>query len=145
MRNGNKRRVKGVKDNKEVLILPMRNGNTIVLDIFTTKHKFLSYLWGMETCKNGKMLFFIYSSSYPTYEEWKLPSLPLHILVFPSSYPTYEEWKLKLLVVSFWNYRVLILPMRNGNEIEQIKKVLSNSFLSYLWGMETLHKQRKGD
>jgi len=32
---------------------------------------------------------------------------------------------------------VLILPMRNGNQIHHNNRRVLNKFLSYLWGMET--------
>jgi len=35
---------------------------------------------------------------------------------FFGSYPTYEEWKLCLLFITKTQVRVLILPMRNGNQ-----------------------------
>jgi len=31
--------------------------------------------------------------SYPTYEEWKRSFITKMVLYFLSSYPTYEEWK----------------------------------------------------
>jgi len=34
--------------------------------------------------------------SYPTYEEWKLPFLRHLLVLSQSSYPTYEEWKLSI-------------------------------------------------
>ena len=57
-----------------VLILPMRNGNSI---------SFLSNP--------------VISSSYPTYEEWKLPSAEDFGHESIGSYPTYEEWKPRFL------------------------------------------------
>jgi len=56
-----------------VLILPMRNGNTL-----------LSKLGGIHP-----------SGSYPTYEEWKPTYVPGVEEEVASSYPTYEEWKRK--------------------------------------------------
>ena len=103
---------------KNVLILPMRNGNS-------TSFSFSSR-------------YFI--CSYPTYEEWKPKysvnnRFPLKMFLSylwgmetqliqetyryqqKSSYPTYEEWKLETATVSYncWS-----------------------TFLSYLWGMETI-------
>ena len=102
---------------------------------------FLSYLWGMETNLNDlKAYSVIIDSSYPTYEEWKPSFLSFSIFTTPSSYPTYEEWKLLILIFlavssypsSYPTYEewkparilkparsisVLILPMRNGNNI----------------------------
>ena len=62
-------------------------------------------------------------SSYPTYEEWKPcmenldKSQPIH-----GSYPTYEEWKqfCHANTSSFINLSVLILPMRNGNDVANL-------------------------
>ena len=34
------------------------------------------------------------------------------------SYPTYEEWKLKSLIYVLFCVQVLILPMRNGNNVD---------------------------
>ena len=78
---------------------------------------FLPYLWGMETnfhpnfelalsssyrtYEEWKLFFLLFSSrlcdrSYRTYEEWK----PQHWIIFHSqsnsSYRTYEEWKLRI-------------------------------------------------
>jgi len=101
---------------------------------------FLSYLWGMET------------------DSWyEISSTSL------CSYPTYEEWKLISYSFSISSFTVLILPMRNGNKIEELlyeagmwssyptyeewKQIISGLFycflkwfLSYLWGMETIIK-----
>ena len=75
-----------------------------------------------------------YSGSYPTYEEWKQkkgdysPFTKLY-----SSYPTYEEWKHFILFYIFFNYPVLILPMRNGNDdFGYVAGKIHVSFLSYL-------------
>ena len=76
-----------------VLILPMRNGNSVSSAYSNTE---------------------VYSS-YPTYEEWKL----LFNMYMPNithcSYPTYEEWKPPCLLNILYLFPVLILPMRNGN------------------------------
>ena len=162
----------------------MRNGNPNKFVVAVSTAKFLSYLWGMET-EMWLRYFFNNVRSYPTYEEWK-QFLRLKIfIVWLSSYPTYEEWKLFFITLimcyskSFLSYlwgmettfdfchildnsRVLILPMRNGNEdsarrsaagwvgvlilpmrngnvLALTKYVPSScSFLSYLWGMETI-------
>jgi len=79
-----------------VLILPMRNGNASDLEEFNN----------------------VTLRSYPTYEEWK-PAFPVFLSsTFPSSYPTYEEWKLEYIYYTYKLYTVLILPMRNGNELK---------------------------
>ncbi len=55
------------------------------------------------------------------------------------SYRTYEEWKLLLsntVLQSVAN--VLTVPMRNGNVTpNSLRFIAPNSFLPYLWGMET--------
>jgi len=73
----------------------------------------------METSsKSWWVSFFITTSSYPTYEEWKLELLKKNKDGgIKSSYPTYEEWKPKMIA-------------GGGEPIE-------TQFLSYLWGMET--------
>ena len=75
-----------------------------------------------------------FSSSYPTYEEWKLFKKTGIASTDLSSYPTYEEWKLPNEVKeSASSGEVLILPMRNGNE--EIPKLLNEykiKCLSYL-------------
>ncbi len=104
-----------------------------------TKIRFLSYLWGMETChkcnsfcflvlvlilpmRNGNILFSSLKTfkacfgSYPTYEEWKryVTSGEVNfdgtVLILPM-----RNGNISLLVFSFWFHYVLILPMRNGN------------------------------
>jgi len=76
-------------------------------------------------------------SSYPTYEEWKLQIWLLVNIYSICSYPTYEEWKLEREIYYIEVQAVLILPMRNGNDISVLKPSSGNPFLSYLWGMET--------
>ena len=82
-----------IKFTMAVLILPMRNGNSVSSAYSNTE---------------------VYSS-YPTYEEWKL----LFNMYMPNithcSYPTYEEWKPPCLLNILYLFPVLILPMRNGN------------------------------
>ena len=79
---------------RQVLILPMRNGNSSNKSFTWYWYKFLSYLWGMETFITERILANDFLGSYPTYEEWK-PSKMNAILAFikACSYPTYEEWK----------------------------------------------------
>ncbi len=122
---------------------------------------FLSYLWGMETYvfetsvrehfgsyptyeewKPSISFFFsIFSaiSSYPTYEEWKLGQNLGGLLGCKCSYPTYEEWKHTTSTIGCISFiKVLILPMRNGNNsFGQSFAFGLKLFLSYLWGMET--------
>jgi len=62
---------------------------------------------------------FASSGSYPTYEEWKPAKLVLELFgdAF-GSYPTYEEWKpFNTSLKTFPTTGVLILPMRNGNNL----------------------------
>ena len=146
--------------NISVLILPMRNGNLLSIQICQrTQHR--SYPTYEEWKPSFTSLFsFILHRSYPTYEEWKLFG-DIGGLLFPSeflsylwgmetfsnlvryfcytrSYPTYEEWKLPIVSLKISISSVLILPMRNGNEGD-IKESFQpgSGFLSYLWGMET--------
>ena len=100
-----------------VLILPMRNGNF--------SHYSFKYVAEAH-------------SSYPTYEEWKRLVYSHYVFVGKCSYPTYEEWKPFLRYDCSKLWIVLILPMRNGNVINQsIPPISLGAFLSYLWGMET--------
>ena len=139
----------------------------ITTTIYSIYSKFLSYLWGMETSASVTTSPVALSSSYPTYEEWKLTNnstgiiatsdlvliLPMrngNILssylpqaLFQGSYPTYEEWKhycwkhnernwshgsyptyeeWKQIITTCCSnfYWVLILPMRNGNNLPHI-------------------------
>ncbi len=101
-----------------VLILPMRNGNSDIIDdpFMEIEGSYPTYEeWKRELLtKIDENLI----GSYPTYEEWK-HKIQLHTLLsLPCSYPTYEEWKLFLLEKLFLRPPcVLILPMRNGNPI----------------------------
>ena len=68
--------------------------------------------------RGDRMRDLLQLSSYPTYEEWKLVKLSMLTIESPSSYPTYEEWKQFLISSSVTPSNiVLILPMRNGNQI----------------------------
>jgi len=49
------------------------------------------------------------------------------------SYPTYEEWKLGYITQNEYDEaKVLILPMRNGNNQHLLIKSHHKKFLSYL-------------
>jgi len=120
--------------------------------------KFLPYLWGMETSRIS-WIESTSSSSYRTYEEWKLTffaiaSQSVCVLTVPmrngninkgfnlgleelGSYRTYEEWKHLLLPFFHHQQQVLTVPMRNGNTSPPILIRFSIMFLPYLWGMET--------
>ena len=151
-----------------VLILPMRNGNIEALGNAVRRYSwFLSYLWGMET-----QVFVKYDIHWTWFLSylWGMETVYLvffsyffqFVLILPMrngnkfdianddwviscSYPTYEEWKLasfKRLYMDTWI--VLILPMRNGNLIILANMVIwYHMFLSYLWGMETLHFSKR--
>ena len=99
-----------------VLILPMRNGN-------------------IPRCHNPIRALL---GSYPTYEEWKPDKVVDGFKAIISSYPTYEEWKHTLTMTGAQIAEVLILPMRNGNILQSNQIIQAGTFLSYLWGMETL-------
>ena len=58
--------------------------------------------------------------SYPTYEEWKQFNIFPASVPFRGSYPTYEEWKRNLYGDATKTASVLILPMRNGNVVRFI-------------------------
>jgi len=96
MRNGNNAAKinAGYISADRVLILPMRNGNTQIQSLWANSlQKFLSYLWGMETCNESKILLFHHPFlSYLWGMETKSFFLHFFLLLF-----------------------VLILPMRNGN------------------------------
>ena len=55
--------------------------------------------------------------SYPTYEEWKLAEPVSGEIRSSRSYPTYEEWKPSHIDLGIRKRTVLILPMRNGNNL----------------------------
>jgi len=70
-------------------------------------------LFGVET--RG----FSAASSYRTYEEWKLFSMFSSLISTICSYRTYEEWKLVLrILVRLSRLSVLTVPMRNGNRTD---------------------------
>ena len=146
-----------------VLILPMRNGNyESIINISAPPLCSYPTYEEWKTIRNLTGVSSI-DSSYPTYEEWKLYCFICFFKIFfKSSYPTYEEWKLFLFLYFFicygivlilpmrngnhivpsffvfFLYFVLILPMRNGNVPTSPTLTTLSSFLSYLWGMETL-------
>ena len=101
-----------------VLILPMRNGNySGYFDGKNIFFVFLSYLWGMETLREITLPFLCLLCSYPTYEEWKLPSKKFSIIK-PSLFLSYL-WGMETFIITFIVFihvLVLILPMRNGNK-----------------------------
>jgi len=64
-----------------------------------------------------------------------------------SSYRTYEEWKQTSSLVSFRSFlRVLTVPMRNGNPFPcKLLSLCPNTFLPYLWGMETSYSRQPSE
>jgi len=48
-----------------------------------------------------------------------LPHNPDDFLTMMGSYPTYEEWKHSTSSLSVSTFLVLILPMRNGNQLQR--------------------------
>jgi len=71
-------------------------------------------------CNHGRDYIKSIFCSYPTYEEWKpIHLLPIFVYLILCSYPTYEEWK--------HTKKSFQEPIRPA------------SFLSYLWGMETVY------
>ena len=100
-----------------VLILPMRNGN------YTSVNPYGVTLYVLILpMRNGNFNNSSISCNF-----------------FSSSYPTYEEWKLRKSISCSKKELVLILPMRNGNLHFQllVTHFCQAKFLSYLWGMET--------
>ena len=101
--------------------------------------RFVSYLWGIETMNTIQKISLTQSSLYRTYEELKLDSnrslsfMPLRL------YRTYEELKLRMgSLLSPSGASVCIVPMRNWNSIiESVDIGAVQSFVSYLWGIET--------
>jgi len=120
MRNGNTlMRWSGRYNLACVLILPMRNGNSVDCGVYGARKYtlFLSYLWGMETWLTlcGMKEAYI-------------------VLILPMRNGNSEAIVRTVLEA----LAVLILPMRNGNMIMCCTVMLCGMFLSYLWGMETI-------
>ena len=79
-------------------------------------HLFLQYLWGIETCSSSSCCGFFHICFYSTYEELKLYTVADTLLLTFGFYSTYEELKLS----------------SNSSMCSSV-----NSFLQYLWGIET--------
>ena len=77
-----------------VLILPMRNGNSVVIGFSFLLNIFVLIL----PMRNGNLVLLV--------------SFEFSVL---RSYPTYEEWKQMICFKTDIESFVLILPMRNGN------------------------------
>ena len=77
--------------------------------------------------------------SYPTYEEWKPYVSFLHWCKFNCSYPTYEEWKLNIIKRKIKEQGYGSYPTYEEWKHATDFNLLCSfeSFLSYLWGMET--------
>jgi len=137
MRNGNFTYRARISSIARVLTVPMRNGNPSIT------YKYPSFT----------------SSSYRTYEEWKLRwhstiCTILHVLTVPMRNGNNKSLKRRLSSSQFLPYlwgmetlmnrlylnhcSVLTVPMRNGNPVIQIYGRQSIRFLPYLWGMETI-------
>ena len=73
------------------------------------------------------------TSSYRTYEEWKPLTMKDDNVLNKGSYRTYEEWKLPIRIRTAIISKVLTVPMRNGNEVnnEKMKRKMGR-FLPYL-------------
>ena len=97
----------------------MRNGNSLEGNGRYEECEFLSYLWGMETKHIQK----------------KTKPYNYRVLILPMRNGNYQRKTLK----SWSTKMVLILPMRNGNKCILFYRYPSLTFLSYLWGMETLY------
>ena len=101
-----------------VLILPMRNGNEYIKITFFSHSNVL-----ILPMRNGNYLLWarlhIFQwSSYPTYEEWK-PNISFAASIVARLFlsylwgmETYWAWEKR-----FQSLSVLILPMRNGNNV----------------------------
>jgi len=123
---------------REVLTVPMRNGNGQFIRDYRKKYSVLTVPMRNGNVSGLAAIFVIRACSYRTYEEWKLRTSSFKSRISKCSYRTYEEWKLgiKYSLVSCWP-QVLTVPMRNGNTIELSKFFQQAQFLPYLWGMET--------
>ena len=120
-----------------VLTVPMRNGNPRNVSLLNLNNPFLPYLWGMET-HPWSIVTVRREGSYRTYEEWKQWWQDCCSRESQRSYRTYEEWKRGRFVSAYQPiWRVLTVPMRNGNSFSCSFWIQYFRFLPYLWGMET--------
>mgnify|MGYP000871798761 CR=1 FL=1 len=72
-------------------------------------------------------------SSYRTYEEWKPLTRQTISLGTNGSYRTYEEWKPGVDWARIHgSYKVLTVPMRNGNYRSHLHRIALFEFLPYL-------------
>ena len=94
----------------------MRNWNPLICCAVSAKCAFLAYLWGIETSKFHLAFF--------------------HLL-FVFSLPM-RNWNSATLVSIRKRLPVFSLPMRNWNSyLAPGKQPYCDSFLAYLWGIET--------
>ena len=64
---------------------------------------------------------------YPTFKEWKPNWKGWKFKRCHRLYPTFKEWKLKNWYHTWdWLKTVYILPLRNENPLERVKKCLKN-------------------
>ena len=92
----------------------------------------------METGMGCAIDYIHFFSSYPTYEEWKRIKLPCVYTKIVCSYPTYEEWKLsisKLFLSTITSFLSYLWGMETVKKLQQEAESVQS--LSYLWGMET--------
>ena len=103
----------------------------------TTQMLFLSYLWGIETSwsPQGNLKaagFLSYLWGIETQSQLLLSRRDQRF------YRTYEELKHNLSFFCPGGTNVFIVPMRNWNIYSPLPKNRGWTFLSYLWGIETL-------
>ena len=128
---------------------------------FSLGGRFVSYLWGIETCHRGDSVDKQNPRLYLTYEVLK-PGIHVgHKRCLFSLYLTYEVLKrqptsrIKVRIYEFVSYLwgietsvqkrrkgafllVCILPMRYWNQYGSPRKCsIYGTFVSYLWGIET--------
>ena len=101
---------------------------------------FLSYLWGMETALLCFLLlspctFLSYLWGMETCWQLKQVQTYYRVLILPM-----RNGNFFIILNYFQLMFVLILPMRNGNiYILHHSRIHPYQFLSYLWGMETIY------
>jgi len=128
MRNGNTEEPKKEWNYGKVLILPMRNGNIDKVLELEIRILFLSYLWGMETKNSWRIRGASPPPSFLSYlwgmetKKWllKTPSKCSQVLILPM-----RNGNLLRNLKMIYNLLVLILPMRNGNFISFALATLS--------------------
>jgi len=100
-----------------VLTVPMRNGNSYIIQYQWFYLEFLPYLWGMETTPSSIRNLWLWKEFLPYL--WGMETAN----------------NLEGVFEFFW---VLTVPMRNGNSVRlYLLWIRIQWFLPYLWGMET--------